>query len=292
MVLLLIRALVLSSSLHGIVSMASTSSTGRSPFNTVFTNSVLLGGNDGVIDASDQKNIGMFFNESIVLVGGDSQREVHHRSFIRKNYQTFRGAHVFGRSFGWAVWEVGHRVVASMVVVLKSAHAWIDCWGVTDIEKLKIKGSPFVSLYILKAGWDLVVVPFDRPDPRSHGRDFRFGTFPGCVGGISRCPRRGGLLDNRIVHGGDLLMSETGINRGGQEGKSSKDGSPSRPKDLLLPIRLLFGAMLIGVGGPTCFRAFDVAGTGSFLHANLILFAGWILLDGGALLVFVTLGVW
>lgn len=101
-----------------------------------------------------------------------------------------------------------------------------------------------------------------------------------------------GLLNNRISHGGYLLMREASIDDSRDDSRTRQDRSPFLPEDLPMPVSLLLGAMLIVGGARVCWYAWDIAETGCHSGAFAIILAGWILLDGGLLLILVTLGVW
>jgi hypothetical protein len=77
---------------------------------------------------------------------------------------------------------------------------------------------------------------------------------------------------------------------GSGKGETGKYGNPLLPKRLPIPVSVFFGAMLVLGGVYLCFRAFDVAGTGYFMRADLFICSGWILLDSGEILIFVAFG--
>jgi hypothetical protein len=79
---------------------------------------------------------------------------------------------------------------------------------------------------------------------------------------------------------------------GSGKGETGKYGDPLLPKRLPIPVSVFFGAMLVLGGVYLCFRALDVAGTGCFMRADLFICSGWILLDSGAILIFVAFEIW
>jgi hypothetical protein len=100
--------------------------------------------------------------------------------------------------------------------------------------------------------------------------------------------KRIGLLDDRISHGGYLLMSEASVDDGGNHSRARDESCSFLPTDLEFPISFLLGAMLIIAGGRVCWYAWDVD---SDFAAFALVLVGWVFLDGGLLLIFVTLGV-
>jgi hypothetical protein len=95
-----------------------------------------------------------------------------------------------------------------------------------------------------------------------------------------------------ILHRGYLLMRKTSVDDGRCYSRARQTRDYFLPKDLILPVSLLFGAMLVIVGGRVYWTAWDFAGAGRHSCAFAVLITGWILLDGGLLLILVTLGVW
>lgn len=166
-----------------------------------------------------------------------------------------------------------------------SASYGLLCWRVASILKVQLDSNwlPFgvTSPFPTSPAADLYIWPITD----AH----RFISDSGLS---SRSTSRDLSLMEGLYHSGYLLMREVGVGRGSKEGEGSKDGGPPRPKNLPLPICLFLGAVLIGICGRLVFYAFDVAGTGSFLHASLTLCAGGALLYSGAFLILVTLGVW
>jgi hypothetical protein len=139
----------------------------------------------------------------------------------------------------------------------------------------KVDGGSFASVGPVKFDCGGIFLRLIRRNyPRTIGCNFSIGASP--------CLNRG------IGHLSNLLVGEVSIHSGHEYGQASDNRRSFLPADLELPVSLLFGAMLIVVGEWTCWRAWDFDSDSA---AFALVFAGWIVLDGGHLLILVTLGV-
>jgi len=159
--------------------MTGKTTTVRTPFHAIFTNSNLIAGHNVVIDTSPHRQGGVSFKERVVLVGAQlSSSKMHLRPFIGKDYLSFPSSRIFWWGFIGAMRELWHSEGINICMIYKRdfAHAWIYRWSVPDIEKLKIKWCPFPSLHIGKTR-NVIFLPFNGPHPSPDGRDLGVGTF-------------------------------------------------------------------------------------------------------------------
>ena len=114
--------------------------------------------------------------------------------------------------------------------------------------------------------------------PGSIGRRFRIRTLLSCNRGIR--------------HLGDLLIREMRVTSSSSEGEERPQRPDRLPDELPTPIRLFCGSVLMFFGGVLCWRTRIVIQRHSLSCPFATFITGGILLDGGLVLIFVSLGIW